>query len=116
MNLRATPRLSVIAVTAFLTTLAIGPAHAIDAASAETLARQNGCLKCHATDKTKEGPSFKEIAAKYKGKPGAEERLITHITTGEKAKFADGHEEEHKVIKTKDMNELKNVVGWILSF
>jgi len=92
-----------------------GTANAIDPAAAESLARQNGCLKCHSVDKAKEGPAYKEVAAKYKGKPGAEERLIQHITTGEKAKFPDGHEEEHKIIKTKDPAELKNLVGWILS-
>ena len=88
---------------------------AADAAAAETLARQNGCLKCHAIDKAKDGPAYKEVAAKYKGKPGADEKLIKHITTAVKVKFPDGHEEEHKVIKTKDMNEIKNLVGWILS-
>ena len=51
----------------------------------------------------------------YKRKADTEQRLITHITSGEKAKFPDGHEEEHKIIKTKDMNEIKNVVDWILS-
>ena len=66
-------------------------------------------------DNAKDGPSYKEVADKYKGKPGAEERLVKHITTGEKAKFPDGHEEEHKIIKTKDMNEVKNLVAWILS-
>ena len=89
--------------------------HAVDAAAAEALARQNGCLKCHGVDKKKDGPSYKEVAAKYKGKSEAEQRLITHITTGEKAKFPDGHEEEHKIIKTKDMNEIKNLIQWILS-
>ena len=88
---------------------------AVDADAAMALVRQNGCLKCHSVDKKKDGPAYREVAAKYKGKPGAEQRLITHITTGEKAKFEDGHEEEHKIIKTKDMNEIKNVVNWILS-
>lgn len=88
---------------------------ALDAAAAESLARQNGCFKCHAIDKKKDGPPLREIAAKYKGKSEAEARLITHITSGEKARFPDGHEEEHKIIKTKDMNEIKNVVQWILS-
>ncbi|HWJ94918.1 MAG TPA: c-type cytochrome, partial [Telluria sp.] len=78
-------------------------------------ARQNGCLKCHAIDKKKDGPAYKEVAAKYKGKADAEERLVHHITSGEKAKFPDGHEEEHKVIKTKDPVQLKNLVQWILS-
>ena len=89
--------------------------YAFDAATAETLARQNGCFKCHSVEKKKEGPTYREVAAKYKGKADAESRLITHITTGEKAKFPDGHEEEHKIIKTKDMNEIKNIVQWILS-
>jgi cytochrome c len=88
---------------------------AVDAAAAESLARQNGCLKCHAVDKKKDGPAYREVAAKYKGKADAEERLIHHITSGEKAKFPDGHEEEHKIIKTKDPVQMKNLVQWILS-
>lgn len=95
--------------------LVSSPAFAADAAAAEAMARQNGCFKCHSVDKKKDGPTYREVAAKYKGKANAEERLITHITTGEKAKFPDGHEEDHKIIKTKDMNEIKNVVQWILS-
>lgn len=88
---------------------------AVDAVAAEAMVRQNGCFKCHSIDKEKDGPPYRQVAAKYRGKAGAEQRLITHITTGEKAKFEDGHEEEHKIIKTKDMNEIKNVVNWILS-
>lgn len=88
---------------------------AVDAEAAKALARQNGCFKCHSVDKKKDGPAYKDVAAKYKGKANAEARLIEHITTGEKAKFEDGHEEEHKIIKTKDMNEIKNLVNWILS-
>ena len=69
-------------------------------------------------EKEKDGPAWKAVAEKYKGKENAEARLIEHITTGEKAKFADGHEEEHKIIKTspeKDMAQIKNLVDWILS-
>lgn len=89
--------------------------YAMDPVAAEQMARQNGCFKCHSIEKKKDGPPFKETAAKYKGKSEAEARLTTHITTGEKAKFPDGHEEEHKIIKTKDPAEIKNVVQWILS-
>lgn len=99
-------------------TLIIGfssPVLAVDEEAAKTVARQNGCFKCHAVDKKKDGPTYKEVAAKYRGKPEAEKRLITHITSGEKAKFPDGHEEEHKIIKTKDMEQIKNLVNWILS-
>jgi cytochrome c len=90
-------------------------AYAVDDAAAEATARQNNCFKCHAVEKKKDGPAYKEVAAKYKGKADAEARLTTHLTTGEKAKFPDGHEEEHKVVKVKDPAELKNLVGWILS-
>lgn len=87
----------------------------VDAAAAEALARQNNCLKCHGVDKKKEGPSFKETAAKYKGKADAEASIVKHLTTGAKAKFPDGHEEEHKIIKAKDPAEVKNLAGWILA-
>ena len=90
---------------------------AVDADAALSLARQNGCLKCHAVDKHKDGPAYRDIAAKYKDKDHAEsvKRLITHITSGEKAKFPDGHEEEHKIIKTKDVAQQTNLIEWILS-
>jgi cytochrome c len=90
-------------------------AYAVDDAAAEATARQNNCFKCHAVEKKKDGPAYKEVAAKYKGKADAEARLTTHLTTGEKAKFPDGHEEEHKIVKVKDPAELKNLIGWILS-
>jgi cytochrome c len=93
-------------------------AYAVDADAALALARQNNCLKCHAIDKDKDGPSYKKVAAKYKGKPDAEAKLINHITSGEKAKFPDGHEEEHKIVKTsppKDMAQVKNLVQWVLA-
>jgi cytochrome c len=94
------------------------PGYAVDVDAAKALARQNNCFKCHSVEKDKDGPAYKKVAEKYKGKPNAEARLVEHITSGEKAKFPDGHEEEHKIIKTdppKDMAQIKNLVGWILS-
>ena len=104
------------AAFALLATLGVATVShaAVDAAAAEALARQQNCLKCHSVEKKKDGPSFKEVAAKFKGKTDAEQRLMVHITTGEKAKFPDGHEEEHKIIKAKE-GETKNLIQWILS-
>jgi len=51
----------------------------VDVEAAKALARQNNCLKCHAVDKDKDGPAYKKVAEKYKGKPGAEARLVEHI-------------------------------------
>jgi cytochrome c len=91
---------------------------AMDAEAAKGLARQNNCLKCHGIDKDKDGPAYSKVAAKFKGKADAEEKLIHHITSGEKAKFPDGHEEEHKIVKTtppNDKEQIKNLVQWILA-
>ncbi len=87
----------------------------VDADAAVALAKKNNCFKCHAIDKTKKGPSYKKIAAKYKGKADGEEKAIKNFTTGPKVKLEDGTEEDHKVIDTKDLKELKNLAQWILS-
>jgi cytochrome c len=83
--------------------------------AAAALAKKSGCLKCHAIDKDKTGSSFKKIAEKWRGKADAEAKLIDNLTKAPKVKQKDGTEEEHKVIETKDMSEIKNVIGWILS-
>ncbi len=95
--------------------LGAGSALGADAESAKMLARQSGCFKCHGIDKAKDGPAWREVSAKYVGKPDAQKKLIYHITSGEKVKFADGHEEEHKIIKSEDQKEIKNLVDFILS-
>lgn len=87
----------------------------VNVEAAKTLARQSNCFKCHSVSKDKDGPSFTSVAVKYKGKGGAEARLIKHITSGGKSKFPDGHEEEHPIVKSKDQAAIKNLVDWILS-
>jgi cytochrome c len=92
--------------------------YAVDAEDAKALARRNNCFKCHAVEKDKDGPALNKVAEKYKGQPDAEERLIKYITSGEKAKFPDGHEEGHKIVQTtppNDMALIENLVRWILS-
>lgn len=95
--------------------LALPVAAPVDVTAAQTLARQSRCLKCHAVDVKKEAPAWKDVAAKYLGSVGAEDKLFKHVTTGRKAKFADGHEESHPVVKTKDPDRINNLVNWILS-
>jgi len=90
-------------------------AAAIDAAAAEALMLDNGCNKCHAVAKKKDGPAYRDVAAKYRGKPDAEEKVTYHVTSGEMVKFDDGHEENHKKVKAKSPDDLKNLVNWILS-
>lgn len=88
---------------------------AFDEKAAKALAKKNDCFKCHAVDKTKKGPSYKKIAAKLKGKPDAETKILDNLTKAPKVKLEDGTEEDHKVIDTKDKAELKNLMDWILA-
>jgi cytochrome c len=109
MNLR-----SVVAVSALVLACAAPSASAQDVAAAEATLKKSGCLKCHAADRKKDGPSFKETAAKYKGKPDGEQKVFTQVSTTTKIKV-DGKEEEHDPLKTKVEAEIKNVVAYILS-
>lgn len=104
-----------LACTAMLCLLGSAlPAHAVDEDAAQALAKKDKCTKCHSVDKKKEGPSYKETAAKYKGKADAEAKLYTHLTTSPKVKV-DGKEEEHTSIKSANEAEIKNLVAYILS-
>jgi cytochrome c len=92
-----------------------GTASAVDAEGAKALMKKSDCTKCHAVDKDKKGPAYQKVAAKYKGKADAEDRLIKFITTPSKVKLPDGTEEEHRTLPAKDAKEVKNVVQWILA-
>lgn len=100
----------------FLAFAGLVPAHAaVDADAAQKLAKKNDCFKCHAVDKTKKGPSYKKISAKFKEKKLGEKDAIKQMTAGYKVKLEDGTEEDHKIIDTKDQKELSNLAQWILS-
>ncbi len=105
---------SILVASALAVGLAAPSAFAQDVAAAEGLLKKSGCLKCHAVDRKKDGPSFKDTAAKFKGKPDAEKALYAHLSTPTKIKV-DGKEEEHEPLKTKNEAEIKNVMAYILS-
>ena len=92
-----------------------GDAVALDVLAAQTLARQSGCLECHSVYQKKIGPAWKDVASKYHGEPGASQRLYKHVTTGRKARFDDGHEQDHPIVKTSDPKRIDNLVVWILA-
>jgi cytochrome c len=100
----------------FVALAGLTPVHAaVDADAAQALAKKNDCFKCHAIDKTKKGPSYKKIAAKYKEKKLGEAEAIKQMTEGKKVKLEDGTEEDHKIIDTKDQKALSNLAQWILA-
>ena len=64
---------------ALVAALAAAPALAQDA---QALANKSGCLACHAVDKKIVGPSYKDVAAKYKGDPTAVAKLTEKVKKG----------------------------------
>jgi len=55
---------------------------AAQAAGPEELAKSKSCFACHAMAKKLVGPSFKDIAVKYKNDKGAEDKLVLKILQG----------------------------------
>lgn len=53
-----------------------------DAARAKQIATQHACLGCHAADKKLVGPSYQDVAAKYKDDAGARAHLTQKIKAG----------------------------------
>jgi len=49
------------------------------------------CGVCHSIDKKSVGPSFNEIAAKYKGQADAEKNLVANITKGGQFGWKQGY-------------------------
>lgn len=80
----------------------------------KSLMKKNNCFKCHAENKAKDGPSYKEVAEKNRGKPDIEAKFYKRVTSYEKVEIK-GKQEDHEPLKTKDDAEIKAVVQWILS-
>lgn len=79
-------------------------AGAVLAQSGADVVKAKGCLNCHAVDQKKIGPSYKDLAVKYKGDKGAEGKLIAKLKAGK----------DHPEIAASDA-ELKAAVGYVLS-
>jgi cytochrome c len=102
--------------TAILTVSSQSYAAASDGEEFKVLLKKNDCTKCHTEAKDKKGPSYKKIAAKYKGKEAeGEVKMYKNLTTGAKVKLDDGTEEEHKIIDAKDEKQFKAFIKWVLS-
>jgi cytochrome c len=74
------------------------------AADEMALAKSSGCLNCHSVDAKKMGPSFKDTAAKYKGKADAEATLTAKITAAK----------DHPKVKAEPADVTK-LVKWVLA-
>ncbi|OJY19463.1 MAG: cytochrome C' [Pandoraea sp. 64-18] len=53
----------------------------------EKLARERNCMTCHAVDRTLLAPSYRDIAKRYEGQPGAAADLARTIADGSRGKW-----------------------------
>ena len=80
-------------------------------ASAE-LAKKHACLACHAIDKKLVGPSYKDIAAKYRSDAGAEAKLADKVKKGSQGTWGQVPMPPNAAVPDGDVRAL---VKWILS-
>ena len=78
----------------------------------EQLASKSGCLACHAVDKKIVGPSYKDVAAKYKGDKGAQARLEKKVKEGGVGVWGQVPMPPNSAVSDKDIHTL---VTWVLS-
>ena len=78
----------------------------------EKLAQASGCMTCHAIDKKVIGPSYKDVAAKYRNTQGADADLFKKVKGGSKGVW--GPIPMPPTAHVKDEN-VKAIVQWILS-
>lgn len=87
---------------------------ALDSAAAEAAASKGACKTCHAVDKKVVGPSFQDIAKKYKGDPKAAAMLVDQVRKGGSGKWGQVPMPPTPSDKISDA-DLKLVVDWILT-
>ena len=75
------------------------------------MASKNNCMACHQVDKKFIGPSFQDVAAKYRGEAGAEASLVAKVKNGGSGVWGAIPMPPHAV-KEEDIRAL---VKWVLA-
>jgi cytochrome c len=88
----------------------VGAAFAIPAQADEALAKKHNCLACHTVDKKLVGPSYKDIAKKYKGQNVAA-TLETKVKKGGQGVWGPIPMPPNAAVPDAD---IKKLVDWIL--
>lgn len=85
------------------------------AESPKELAQKYGCMACHNAKTNLVGPAFNAIAAKYRLKPDAREKLIRKLKMGGTGEW--GVEEQPPYVEEiTDQNHYKILIDWVLSY
>lgn len=94
-------------LSALALALLIAPA----AQASDELAKKYNCLACHQTDKKLVGPSYQDVAAKYKGQADAPDKLAAKVKTGGVGTWGQIPMPPNPTVPDAD---LKALVTWIL--
>ena len=86
------------------------PLYAVPAHASAELAAKSKCMSCHQVDKKVLGPSFKDIAAKYKDTKKADDMLAEGILKGSKNKWGKIPMPAQKI----SPDDAKALAKWIL--
>ncbi len=91
---------------------ASGLAASLPAHANEELAKKHACFACHALDKKLVGPSYKDVAGKYRSDAGAEAKLIEKVKKGSQGTWGQVPMPPNPAVPDGDVRAL---VKWILS-
>lgn len=89
-----------------------GQAVAADAPMGLVIAQGNACLGCHAVDRKLVGPSFQQVAAKYKGDSQAVSKLSRKVRDGGAGVWGVIPMPSHPRMSD---GEIQAVVKWVLA-
>ena len=78
----------------------------------EKLAQASGCTTCHGVDKKIIGPSYKEVADKYRNDKTADAKLFQKVKAGGKGAWGEMPMPPNAHLKDDD---IKTLVRWVLS-
>jgi cytochrome c len=95
-----------------LATAVVAAATTARAQSADELIKNYGCGGCHAADAKLIGPSYHDIAAKYRGDKGAEAKLAAKVKAGGSGVWGAIPMPPNPQVKDDD---LKKIVTFILA-
>ena len=84
-------------------------------ANEDAILTKAGCMACHAKDKKLVGPSFKDVAAKYKGQADAPAKLADKVRKGGAGSFGPIPMSANGPDKISDA-DLKTVIEAILKY
>ncbi len=92
--------------------VAAGLLAAQSAAADQALAQANGCTACHQVETKLVGPSYRDVAAKYKGDAGAKEMLIAKVRAGGVGTWGQIPMPANTTISDGDLGA---VIDWVLA-